>query len=303
MRVLLSCDTHDVQVRLAVESDRAVLAAFAARLQVRPDRHIGYLACDAATIAEEMVAEDDDWTAASVIAERDGRLIGWLMGSVDADMGRVWWFGPFVDAPDTDWAAVAGSLYHAARDRLPAGVTEQEMAVDPCFEVLTRWAAGLGFRPEEASAILVLDPIPPEPASVGGVRRTTADDVDTVGRLHDEIFPGTHTAGARLVAGNDETHVRLALDDERGLVGYVAVERQPDGGGYIDFLGVAPDRRREGHGSRLIRAGLAALAGLGCERASLTVRQSNVAARNLYRSLGFVEERVLVPLRSGFAAG
>jgi ribosomal protein S18 acetylase RimI-like enzyme len=34
--------------------------------------------------------------------------------------------------------------------------------------------------------------------------------------------------------------------------------------------------------------------------AHLTVRSANDAARRLYASLGFTEERVLVPMRRGF---
>ena len=81
----------------------------------------------------------------------------------------------------------------------------------------------------------------------------------------------------------------------------MAVERQPDGSGYIDFLGVDPRFRRRGLGAELVRAGVAALAELGCTRCSLTVRDDNEAARRLYAGLGFVDERVIVPYRLGFS--
>jgi ribosomal-protein-alanine N-acetyltransferase len=287
-----------VEIRAAVDADRPRLAAFAASLQVRPERHIAYLGLDAATIAAEMVAEDDDWAAVAVVAEDRDRVVGWLMGSVDADMGRVWWFGPFVDDGPRGWDAVATALYDVALAGLPDGIIEQELAIDARFEMLERWAIELGFHTEEASAVLVLDR--PVDAPSIATRPVTAADVTTVGRLHDELFPGTHTTGHGLVAGADASHVRLVAEDGDGLIGYVAVERQPDGEGYVDFLGVAPDRRRRGFGSELVRAGVDALRKIGCSRVSLTVREGNAAARSVYRSLGFTEERLLRPLRKGF---
>ena len=284
-----------MSIRPAVESDRAHLAALAAPLQRRPDRHVVYLGTDPDTIAAEMIEEDDDWTTASVVAERDGSLVGWLMGSIDPDMGRVWWFGPFVDA--SDWSGLADELFAAAYERLPSAIHEHEMAVDERFTELIEWAPSHGFAAETGSVVLTLDRPLASPELT--TRPTTADDVATVGALHDELFPGTHTTGARLVAGNDDTHVRLVAEHDGVAIGYVAVERQPDGSGYVDFVGVAPAWRGRGIGGELIRAGVATLG--PCDGIHLTVRADNAAARALYARLGFTEERVVVPLRRGFS--
>jgi ribosomal protein S18 acetylase RimI-like enzyme len=131
-------------------------------------------------------------------------------------------------------------------------------------------------------------------------RPVTSDDLATVGRLHDALFPNTHTTGAALVATRDPAKRRLVVELEGEVVGYVAVERQADGGGYIDFLGVDPAHRRRGIGAGLVRAGVAALGELRCDHFELTVREANTGARALYSSLGFVEERVIVPFRRGF---
>ena len=289
------------------------LAEFAERLQARPERHVAYLGLDAGTIAAEMVEEDEDWTACSAVAERDGELVGWLTGSVDHALGRVWWFGPFLDdgddhSDDSDdgddgvgersWSQRADALYASARGLLDDSITQEEFGPDARFSTLIRWAVARGCHVDPGSAVLTLERLitgPPIPA-----RPTTADDVETVGRLHDELFPGTHTRGCDLVAGNDADHVRLVAERDGVVVGYIAVERQPDGEGYIDFLGVAASARRQGVGLGLIRAGVGALEALGCTRTSLTVRETNTGARALYASLGFREERVILPVRRGF---
>ena len=288
-----------MHVRRGVEADRPALAALAARLQVRPDRHIVYLGFDAATIAAEMVAEDDDWTAAAAVVLEGEEPVGWLMGSVDPNMGRVWWFGPFIDAAESAWVTIADELYETASALLDASVTEEEFAPDARFTELIAWAVERGCHVDPGSAVLSLHGELPLPSIV--TRPVTTADLDTVGRLHDELFPSTHTTGATLVSDGDEAHIRLATERDGAVVGYVAAERQADGDGYIDYLGVAPTARRQGLAAELSRAAVAALRLLGCGLVHLTVRAESDGARALYASLGFEEERVVTPLRRGFS--
>lgn len=288
-----------MQIRRAHERDRHRCAVLAAALQQRPERHIGFLGSDAETIAAEMVADDEDWTAVTAIAEHDGEIVGWLMGSVDADMGRVWWFGPFVDVGDDQWEEAADALYRRAHNELRNEVGEEEFAPDSRFEQLTGWAITHGFHVDPGSVVVVLrgDPGPAAP----DIRPLSSSDAPAVARLHDELFPGTHTPGAALVASCGDEHVRLVVERDGRLAGYVAVDRQPGGDGYVDFLGVDPAFRRHGIGRELVKAGVAALREIGCSDIGLTVREANAGARALYAGLGFEEERILRPLRKGFS--
>ncbi|MCV2394025.1 GNAT family N-acetyltransferase [Actinotalea sp. M2MS4P-6] len=285
-------------VRTAVPSDRSTLAVLAAGLQRRPERHVAYLGLDAETIAAEMVAEDDDWTAVSAVAERDGAPVGWLVGSVDQEIGRVWWFGPFITAEDEGWVAIADALDAHARALLPAAIDQEELAPDARFDVLIAWARAHGFAAESGSAVLTLGGPLPGPAVEA--RPLRPDDVD-VAALHDRLFPRTHATGDGLLRDADPDHLRLVVEQDGTPVGYLAAERQPDGDGYLDFLGVAEHARRQGWGGELVKAAVAALRALGCGRVHLTVRETNVAARSLYQGLGFVEERVIAPQRRGFS--
>ncbi len=292
-----------MQVRRAVESDRSALAALAARLQSRLDRHIAYLGEDAAAIAEEMIEEDDDWTAAAAVAEVDGALVGWLMGSVDPDMGRVWWFGPFVDADDDGWPTLADALYEHASGLLAEHVDEEEFAPDSRFETLIGWASERGFDVDPGSAVLRLsgDMTPSGPIDAAITIRHIADtDAEHITALHDELFPGTHITGKTLATDADERHIRLVAHHDGSFAGYVAAELQPDGDGYIDYLGTANEFRRRGIAAALIRAAVVALSEQGAGDMNLTVREANHGARALYTGLGFAEERVITPVRRGF---
>jgi GNAT superfamily N-acetyltransferase len=198
-------------------------------------------------------------------------------------MGRVWWFGPFVDnVTDTDWRGVVDGLYEHASSLLPESVDQEELAPDSGHALLAEWALGHGFHLDPGSAILGLDhPLdPPDEVGVGTIRPAT----EHAGRfieLHDELFAGTHTTGRGLLAGVDADHIRLVLEVDgpvgATVVGYVAVEAQPDGGGYIDFVGVDPAFRRHGYGLTLVRAGVEALAERGCQRFDLTYGRPTTA--------------------------
>lgn len=256
------------------------------------------------------------------------------MGSIDHEVGRVWWFGPFVDTDDpTEWRTTADRLDEAARARLPGHVREEEYAFDTRHLAGHEWATSRGFVADPGSAVITLEPsvltsmstststsgsragsalscAPASPTSssirslvTDSARSSHIDDtdiVDSVSRLHDELFPGTHTTGTKLVERTDPHHPRLVALLDGEVVGYVAAERQPDGNGYLDFVGVAPSARRRGVGAGLVRAAVATLVDLGCERIHLTVRDDNLGARALYSGLGFVEERVIRPYRRGF---
>ena len=272
----------------------AALADFAAPLQQRPETHVVYLGKEPDGIRAEIA--ESTWSDVSAVATDGDTIIGWLIGDVDADMGRVWWFGPFVTADE--WESVATELLTACRRQLADDVDEEEMSVDARFERFRAWATAHGFVEEEGSYVMqfegALEP------STADVREITDADHDIVTRLHEELFPGTHTTGRQLVAGHDETHRRLVAEVDGEVVAYIAVERQPDGSGYIDFLGVAPAARRRGVGRELVRAGVAELRRLGVTDVGLTVRVGSEGARELYRSLGFDEELVAIPLRRGF---
>ena len=63
--------------------------------------------------------------------------------------------------------------------------------------------------------------------------------------------------------------------------------------GWLYHLAVAPERRRRGFATQLVRAAEHALRALGCAKVNLQIRAENAEVVAFYRSLGYqVEERV-----------
>lgn len=281
-----------MHIRTAVGDDLSRLAALAATAQVRPDRHIGYLGVDVDSIAHD-IAGVERWSERGFVAETGGGICGWLLAEVDEEMDRAWWWGPFV-ADGVDWDGIADRLAAALDEAVPT--SEAELAPDDRHAFAAGFAARHGFVPETASAVLSRlgrEPFGGDPHAVGMDERHR----HAVARLHDELFPGTHTRGASLVEADGP---RLVAEVDGVVVGYVAAETQSDRSGYIDYLGVDPEWRGRGAGRSLVMAATDRLIELGATGVHLTVRESNLAARNLYASLGFVEERVIRPYRRGF---
>jgi ribosomal protein S18 acetylase RimI-like enzyme len=264
--------------------------ALASRAQADGARHIGYLGLDEASIRSD-VEGVDDWVDRTVVAEDTDQMVGWLLAERDDEMGRVWWWGPFVDT--ADWQGVADRLYELARALVP--VSEEELAPDDRHREAAEFAGRAGFRPETASAVLSYGG-PPFGAGDGCVPLGPEHRAAVV-VLNDLLFPGTHTTGQSLVDADDP---RLVLIDDDRVMGYVAGEIHSDGSGYIDYLGVDPEFQRCGLGRRLVQGMSDQLLAAGAHSVHLTVRESNAAARSLYASLGFTHERLIRPWRKGF---
>jgi ribosomal protein S18 acetylase RimI-like enzyme len=174
--------------------------------------------------------------------------------------------------------------------------------VDDRHTSVAAFSARHGFeRVEDASAVFVMESsdAPVEVEAAAAIAFLEDADRVTVATLHDHLFPGTHSTGARITSGEHHDVFLVARADDHP-VGYVACEVQADGTGYIDYLGVDADHQGRGIGKALVLAAVRELRERGCRQISLTVRESNQAARHLYRAVGFTEERLLRPWRKGF---
>lgn len=288
----------DITVLPPARLDEAV--GLVAAAQADPATHVGYLGTDPDGIRGELQALEPDGLGGVLVALEDARLVGVLGVEHDTQPPRAWWYGPFVVAHAVDRVAVEDALYAEACRRLPPHVVEEECAPDARADVLAAFAERYGMRPEVGSAVLTTrtDADRPRPgtATEVGIRPPSPTERASAAALHDRLFPDTHSVGERALRDGPQRLPLVAVEDGR-VVGYAAGELQPDGTGYLDYLGVEPGRRGGGIGRTLVLAVLDVLAERGVAELHLTVRADNPAARRLYEAIGFTEERVLVPYR------
>ena len=269
------------------------VAGYVTAAQADPLRHVTYVGEDRNSILDEF-AEAERWEERLLVAVVEDDVAGVLMPDIDEEMRRVWWIGPWADTED-----IAVELLSDARRHFGSLFDEEEMAPDSRNELIRSVAASTGFSEGTWSSVLSKHELDPS----GTATSASLDDeqLDAVAALHQRLFPGTHTPGDRLVDA-EGTRLRAIHVDGR-LAGYVAYEIQADGIGYVDYLGVAPTHRRRGIGQALVIDVCRELAARGVPAVHLTVRADAPGAVDLYRSVGFTEERLIVPCRLGFTLG
>lgn len=84
-----------------------------------------------------------------------------------------------------------------------------------------------------------------------------------------------------------------AVDDARGLVGFIVLEPEPPQLACIATIDVHPDARREGIGAELMHRVADAAEAIGLSKVYLHVYVGNSSAREFYRSLGYESQQLL----------
>jgi ribosomal-protein-alanine N-acetyltransferase len=119
------------------------------------------------------------------------------------------------------------------------------------------------------------------------IRQATRADLLEVHRIEKQSFPQPWPYHA-FEGFLEEAGFLVAYD--ASVVGYVVGDTVGNRGapvGHVKDLAVAPGRRGEGIGSRLLERALGAFAARGVGYVKLEVRASNDAARSLYSRFGF----------------
>ena len=63
--------------------------------------------------------------------------------------------------------------------------------------------------------------------------------------------------------------------------------------GWVNYLAVAPDRRKKGYGRALMQQAEERLAALGCPKLNLQVRADNKEALEFYRKIGYAADEAV----------
>lgn len=266
---------------------------FITRLNDEPRHHIAYLGQDRAEIRHELDQLSVPMADSFQLAEHNGRLVGVMGYDADPSLGRVWLMGPFVDHPE--WSPVAGALYAAVLDDLPAGLLQLELFGHIENTNLAGFASANGFYELPETHLLALE----RPLFVPSVPPTITDfrpDLSVAfAALHEAAFPNTYYSAEQLIGLRDDAHRLLVAADGPQIAGYAFVQISPlTGQAYLDFIAVAERARGRGVGRALLEAVFhEAFAHNAIGRLELTVHSDNSAACRLYLSAGFEVVRAM----------
>jgi ribosomal protein S18 acetylase RimI-like enzyme len=294
-------------------ADLDAVVALVATQQQRADRSIVYVGETPGGIRAELEDLSPPWTSTLRVLWLDDAIAGAALAEWDEERGRAWVVGPWI-AGDADlWARWARPLVEAVLWQLPPTVADHELSGSTANVRLARLARDLGWQAGEVNHAYVLrapeamlwpEAAGPEATVVveaDGLRPATAADLAAITPLHDAEFPATYFSTQQLIerASRGEQIVLVATGADGRVEGYVAGRVQPDGTGYVDFVGVDPAARGTGVGRRLL-VGMSRrlLAAAGAPEVHLTVQDHRAPARALYEALGFRNELSFVGYRS-----
>ncbi|WP_440895592.1 GNAT family N-acetyltransferase [Amphibacillus sp. Q70] len=136
-----------------------------------------------------------------------------------------------------------------------------------------------------------------EKRNTNGYETFTAAYRDSFIKLHNQVFPKTYfNANTILSRLNDNHHLFLVKENGTELKGYVYIEASPKHKeGNIEYVAVSDKYRGAGVGKTLITAALNQLFSYqSIEEITICVSGDNVAARQLYQSVGFEEKYHLI---------
>lgn len=264
--------------------------------QADPRTACAYLGTEADGIRAELEDLDVPWQDTLKVGLRDGRVVTAVLTEHDEETGRSWIHGPWA-ADERAWREDAEVLLELAVASTPDGVDDHEVCGSPANVRLADLAGRLGWKAGVVNIAYVARSVQGWPESSPDVRAATLGDLDAIGAIHDEAFPGTYATARQLLADEDRT--TLVLEREGQVVGYASAELQADGEGYLDFIALLPRVRGQGLAKALLaQVGRETLGRSPAGTVNLTVREDNPAAVAMYESLGFVRDAELVGYRS-----
>jgi len=119
------------------------------------------------------------------------------------------------------------------------------------------------------------------------IREVCFADIPRVEVIEQASFtdPYPHSLLLALALSHPSTFLIASLKGE--VIGYVAATVEGAGSAHLASIAVDPAYRARGVARQLLNSILAALRKHGVNRVRLEVRESNLAAQNLYKSLGF----------------
>jgi ribosomal protein S18 acetylase RimI-like enzyme len=192
-----------------------------------------------------------------------------------------------------NWHIIAEDLFQSAKQKIiPERIKDLELFGDITNENLRIFAIKNGFKPSDPSAYLVFK----------SENNNKIDDVQdphiielneqyysSVEFLHDKMWPTSYYSGKQIIEKLDErTKIFINVDGDK-LRGYIRGGVEPGGKeGYIGFVSVDESERRLGIGISLVNVMTRwLLSSFDIESVGLNVYDTNTAALNLYKKVGY----------------
>jgi ribosomal protein S18 acetylase RimI-like enzyme len=275
------------------------IVEFIVRLNRQPSHQIGYLGEDPVSVRNDLTDRNAEVADALYVALAGGELAGVMTLDADAEVGRTWIYGPWIERTDAD--AVADALWHAVLPHAPADAPELELFCSLENGLVRRFAERHRFAVYSEAVLLRLARGDMRPGDASGVAPLAPADHDAFAVLHDATFPRTFLTSRQIIEriGEDNEHAVFVTHDDAGLTGSIYAELYPESGdANIEFVAVEARARGTGVGTRLVAAALGWIfARAEINEVVLNTQPDNHAALRLYERAGFTRGEAMIAFR------
>jgi ribosomal protein S18 acetylase RimI-like enzyme len=273
-----------ITTRKAVEEDLDHLVSLGAAVQGSRSTHAGLFPSEETEIRAAIVS--GDLLRHAWVAQSGGDIVAWVTG--DHVEAAVRWMGPF--SHEEGWEEQASAVLEAARANCDA--TQEVIHADNRNYHLTALASQLGFI--GSTGIVEIDLSVPLKDSIVMVHPMRDEFRGFVSMFHEATFPDGDVVGSAIVNATDPD-LTMVIRHFGEAVGYINATRESDKTARINFLAVSEEVRRKRLGGEMVRAAVNALVEQGVSVTRVEVDDENEPARELFRSLGFTEQRLVIP--------
>lgn len=273
-----------ITARRAVEKDLDLMVGVAVASQAVRATHAGLFPTAEPEIRASLTGLD--WLEHGWIAEENGTLVAWVTGEQSGPSVR--WIGPF--ALEDGWAEGAPAVLGAAR--ASSSATEEVIHADNRNYHLTGLATELGFSGNDG--IVEIELGEPLKDSIVMVHPMKQEFREFVSMFHEASFPNSEEVGSDIVEA-EGPNMTMVIRHSGQPVGYINTTRESERTARINFLAVEDAARRKRLGGEMVRAATTALVAEGISVVRVEVGDENEPARELFRSLGFTEQRLVIP--------
>ncbi len=283
-----------MEITLATPDDFDAIARLIQATSRSPATHC--LHAETAESVDDMVAEIRQLTNSGeliVAIARDHHLRAMIGCEYARELKRGWLRGPV----QQDGVTEAQALYEALVSSLPEEITRLDTFLNAENADGDAFYRSKGYRPEGLTHVYETSR---ETAifSDSMCRVLEEHQFEEFKRVHNHVFPSTYADGREIIEQLDPHKQVLVYVNHGEVLGYVRALVESEKEGYIEYLGVRSDARRQGIGRKLLHAALGYLiAERGNDIVSLCVSDGNTNARQLYENVGFALKHTGVNLR------
>lgn len=263
-------------------------------------QHVGYCGNKKEEILHTLLNDFSDLpTRESLIGAYDNnRLIGVLGLDVDMESQEAEIWGPFIIS--SDWNGIASKMWKQLIENLSVSIKLFHGFYSIENQKAENFMQEHDFSKGEEHIILSAKASFLDYDSDLHVQELDSLFTGPFIELHQKLFPKTYYDGSEILNRlNDERRVMIAHENDQ-LIGYVYFEASREfREGNIEYIGVSPNYRNMGIGSKLIKSALKQLfTEFLIEEIQLCVGAKNEKALKLYKKAGFVEKYNLIAYQS-----